>query len=196
MDEKIQEHWENFLNPTVLKERLVVASLYITAFEVLKNSIISRIKDFYTLWDTVDPDYDSKVLSKNRSALYASLEWLKEAKAITDDDISRFNELKDFRNELAHEIIRMVAEEFPAYWEERFNAMISLLDKIERWWVVNYEIPLNPNLAGREIDEEGVIPGPVAWLHIMLTVALGNDEEASGYYKEMMKYLEKQSNPE
>jgi len=196
MDEKIQAHWENFLNPTVLKERLVVASLYITAFEVLKNSIISRIKDFYTLWDTVDPDYDSKVLSKNRSALYASLEWLKEAKAITDDDISRFNELKDFRNELAHEIIRMVAEEFPPYWEERFNAMISLLDKIERWWVVNYEIPLNPNLAGREIDEEGVIPGPVAWLHIMLTVALGNDEEASGYYNEMMKYLEKQSNPE
>jgi hypothetical protein len=188
MDEKIQEHYENFLNPAILRQRLIIGSLSIAAFEVLKTSIIARIKDFFTDWDTVDPKYQAEVLSKDRSPVYASLAWLKEMNAISDDDVAVFNQVKDFRNEVAHEIIRMVAEEFPPYWEERFTDLISLVDKIERWWVVNYEIPINPDFDGQEIDEEGIIPGPVAWLKIMLTVALGNEEEASYYFNEIIKY--------
>lgn len=188
MDEKIQERYENFLNPAILRQRLIIGSLYIAAFEVLKTSIISRIKEFFTHWDDVDPKYQSDVLSKDRSPVYASLAWLKEMNAISDGDVAVFNQVKEFRNEVAHEIIRMVAEEFPPFWEERFTNLISLVDKIERWWVVNFEIPINPDFDGQEIDEEGIIPGPVAWLKIMFTVALGNEEEASTYFNEIIKY--------
>ena len=141
MDEKIQERYEKFLNPAILRKRLVIGSLYLAAFEILTTSIISRIKDFYTRFDTVDPEYQSKVLSRDKSPLFASLDWLKEMEAITDDDIALFREIKRFRNEFAHEIPRMVAEEFPEDWAERFATLISLVDKIERWWIVNYEIP-------------------------------------------------------
>lgn len=188
MDEKIQEHWENFLNPAILKQRLIIGSLYIAAFEVLKTSIISIIKEFFTHWDDVDPKYQSHVLSKDRSPLYASLAWLKEMNAIGDDDIAVFNQVKAFRNQIAHEMIRMVAEEFPPYWEERFASLISLVDKIEHWWIINVEIATDPDLVGHEIDEEGIIPGPVAWLKIMFDVALGNEEEASYYFNEIIKY--------
>lgn len=47
MDENIQKSWERFLNPESLKENLVISSLYITSFEILKDSIISKIKDFF-----------------------------------------------------------------------------------------------------------------------------------------------------
>lgn len=188
MDDKIQERYENFLNPSVLRQRLIIGSLYIAAFEVLKTSIVSRIKEFFTNWDTVDPRYKTHVLLKDPSPVYASLAWLKEMEAISDDDVTAFNQLKAFRNEVAHEITRMVAEEFPSYWAERFASLISLLDKIERWWIINYEIPINPDFVGREIDEEGIIPGPVIWLKIMLTVALGNEEEATYYFNEIIKY--------
>ena len=41
----------------------------------------------------------------NRSPLYASLQWLKEHEAISDEDIVIFNEIKKRRNALAHELI-------------------------------------------------------------------------------------------
>lgn len=47
MDEQIRKSWENFLNPEVLRPNLIMASLYIAAFEMLKDTIVERIRDFY-----------------------------------------------------------------------------------------------------------------------------------------------------
>jgi hypothetical protein len=35
---------------------------------------------------------------------------------------------------------------------ERFHELVALLKKIEVWWVVNMEIPVNPDFDGKEID--------------------------------------------
>ncbi len=45
----INEKWEHFLDPEVFRPNLIFASIYITAFEILQNSIVERIKDFYTI---------------------------------------------------------------------------------------------------------------------------------------------------
>lgn len=63
----------------------------------------------------------------------------------------------------------------------RFEGLVSLLKKIEVWWVVNVEIPVNSDFDGKEIDEEGVVPGPVLILQMMLEVASGNDELVKQY---------------
>ena len=42
--------------------------------------------------------------------------------------------------------------------------------------MVNIEIPVNPDFDGKEIDEEGIIPGSVLMLQMMLEVASGNEE--------------------
>ncbi len=44
MNEKDQTSWENFLNLAVLRPNLIVASIYIAAFELLKNRITRRIQ--------------------------------------------------------------------------------------------------------------------------------------------------------
>jgi hypothetical protein len=109
MDDKVQKSWESFLNPDVLRPNLIIASLYIAAFEVLKSTVVDRIKDFYTSGfdengPRTSPGYQTKVLSKNRSPQHASLEWLKESKAVDDHDIAIYERVKECRNELAHEI--------------------------------------------------------------------------------------------
>lgn len=38
--------WEDFLNPDVLRPKLISASIYLAAFELLKDAIIERIEDF------------------------------------------------------------------------------------------------------------------------------------------------------
>jgi hypothetical protein len=194
MDKDNQAKWERFLDPEVLRPNLILASIYIAAFEVLKNSIIERIRDFYVSgfdengW-IVLPEYKDTVLSKDKSPTYASLKWLKESEAINDDDIQKFNKIKEHRNLLAHEITKMMMEGLPSEFTERFNDMVALLDKIERWWIINIEIPTNPDFDGKhdEIDESGIVPGPIMSLRMMIDVALGSDETANYYINEFKK---------
>jgi len=198
MDSDNQTKWEHFLDPEILRPNLILASIYITAFEILQNSIIQQIQDFYTIgfnengW-LILPEYKEAILSKDKSPLYASLDWLKENKAINDEDIEKFNRIKDYRNRLAHELSRMLMEGLPFDIADKFNDMISLIVKIERWWIINVEIPTNPDFEGKydEIDECKIISGPIFILKILIDVALGSDEEANFYINEYKKSLKR-----
>src|SRR5271157_6166374 len=100
MDKDIQAQWERFLDPKELRPNLIMASLYIAAFEILKNSIIERIRDFYIMgfdengW-IINPEYTQKILLKDKSLTYASLKWLLESQAINAADIEKFNKVKE-----------------------------------------------------------------------------------------------------
>jgi hypothetical protein len=184
--------WETFLNPAWLRSNLIIASIYIAAFEVLKTGVVDRIKDFYTNGfdqngPRVSAEYQSGVLSKNRSPVYASLQWLKESNAITDADIECFERVKTLRNELAHALSGILFQGLPTEVAERLSEMISLLDKIERWWIVNFEIPINSDLADKEIDEAQVIPGPIMGMRLLLDIALGSEEESRRYFDEFQR---------
>jgi len=188
MNDKTQISWENFLNPATLRPKLITVSVYIAAFELLKSAIVDRIKNFYTFGiDRIDPEYQAEVLSKNRSPVHASLEWLKEMHAIDDTDVATYERVKNLRNELAHALTGMLLRELPAELAERFNEMVSLLEKIERWWIVNVEISTNPEFDGKEVDAENAIPGPVMGLQLLLNIALGPEDESKQYFDEFIK---------
>ena len=134
MDTENQAKWERFLDPEALRPNLILASIDIAAFEVLKNSIIERIRDFYIQgfdqdgW-TIMPE-EENVLSKDRGLTCASLKWLKESEAINDDDLEKFNRIKEHRNFLAHGITKMLidvalgsGESAKYYIEGEFNAL-------------------------------------------------------------------------
>jgi hypothetical protein len=38
---------ESFLSPSILRTNLIVVALYIAAFELLHDSIVERLRDFY-----------------------------------------------------------------------------------------------------------------------------------------------------
>lgn len=93
MHEDVRIPWERFLNPHILRTNLIVASLYITAFEILKDSIIDRIRQFFSSGfdqngPIINEKYKTEVLSQNRSPLYASLLWLRDMHAIDKQDRS------------------------------------------------------------------------------------------------------------
>lgn len=194
IDKDSQAKLMRIFDPEEVKPNLILASIYIATFEILKNSIIDNIKNFYiTGFDVdkyiVDSSYYEKVLSKDRSTTYASLKWLKESGVIDDEDIEKFNEAKQVRNFLAHGITKMLMEGLPSDFVERLTDMVNLVDKIERWWIVNVDIPTDPYLAGKEIDENKIISGPIMGLRVMLDVALGSDEEANAYINEFKKQM-------
>jgi hypothetical protein len=186
--------WEEFLNPSLLRTKLISASLFLTAFELLKDSIVGRIKDFFTDgfdetgW-RINPKYEKDVLKRNRSPVYASLSWLQENGVIDDQDFLIFERIKKSRNKIAHGLAHIIGSEAGYDYVDVFPELVSLLRKIEVWWVVNVEIPTNPDFQDAEIDEDGIIPGPLLTVQLMLTIALGSDEEAGAYLKEFQQNM-------
>jgi len=186
------DQWERFLDPDVVRPSLFLATMFITTFEILKDSIVDNIRDFYTNGfdehgSNVEPEYQSEVLSKNKSPLYASLQWLRENDAIDDEDLATFEKLKDTRNLLAHQLFAVVTGQVVSAHEAQFNVLVTLLRKISVWWVVNVEIPTNPDFDGQEIDEEGIVPGAILSLQMLIQVASGNAELLEHWRKERVK---------
>jgi len=195
LNNNVWNSWERFLKPENLKSNMIVLSLFVTSYEILKDSIIERIRSFYTNgfdekgW-IIDNKYYTKVMSLNKSPLYASIEWLKNMKAIDENDIKQFNEIKDCRNKLVHEIVNYITNKSSVNPVPLFPKMVNLLDKIEKWWILNVEIDLNPELYDKEIDEKGIVPGSIIMLRVLADIALGNEKE-SNYYFENFKKQEK-----
>jgi hypothetical protein len=195
MDPKIKLSWEEFLNPEVTRPRIIAASIYIAGFELLKDSIVDRIRSFF--WagfdretgEKIDPEYKSDVLTRNGSPIYASLDWLKEQGAIDDADLATYERVKRCRNTLAHELLSVLSSSgLPADYTQCFADMVALLRKIEIWWIVNVEIPTNPDFDGsEEIDEDGILPGPIMGMRLLMDIALGDEKESRFYYDEFRK---------
>lgn len=195
MNDNVHISWERFLNPESLKNNLIMGSLYITSFEILKDSIINRIRDFFI--DGIDDNgyiyndqYNKEILSLHKNQLSASLIWLLNMKAIDEKDILVFDQMKFYRNKLAHEMLDFISNTQEEDLIELFHQMINLLSKIERWWIINVEIPTNSDYDSQEISEDDIIPGINITLKLLLDIALGNDEESNKYYNEYIKKQE------
>ena len=193
MDTKVQQTWEDFLNPDVIRPVLISASIYIAGFEALKDAIVERIRDFFChgfdeYGDKIDPRYQSEVLSRNRSPVYASLDWLKEMNAIDDADIRSFEGIKNCRNDLAHRLLSMLGSEVAVPdFAKSFQDMATSLRKIEVWWIKEVEILTNPDFDGQEISEDEIVPGRSIGLQLLCDIALGDETRSRFYIEEFRK---------
>ncbi|MBP8148591.1 MAG: hypothetical protein KAY21_02615 [Limnohabitans sp.] len=186
------ENWARFLDPDVLRPSLLSATMFITAFELLKDCIVDRVRNFYTLdWGdktATTLEYEQAVLArdKKKRCLNASLDWLREHHAIDEVDLEIFARLAGIRNQLAHELFSVVTGQVPSDYNSQFPALIALLRKVEVWWIVNVEIPTNPDYDGQEIDEADITPGALMSLEMLIDVASGKTELLE-YWKRLQK---------
>ena len=182
------ESWEKFLHPETLKSNLIAISLFITAFEMFKDRVIEKPETFFTNGFAekgliVDEQYKTDVLARSKSKLYASLLWLKEMDAIEQTDIAIFDSIRQHRNEVAHEPMEFLASAKRNFDSSKFRDLITLLTKIEKWWFVNFELSIDPDMLPEGANSDEVIPGPLWSLQLMLDIALGNEPEEGYYYK-------------
>ena len=187
--QKAKEKWKNFLNPAILKPNLIIYSIFITVFEILKQQVVERIKYFYVDGFIgnkliINENYNKEVLSRHKKTLYASLDWHLEKGIISKEDIELFHELRKQRNKLAHEMTTVIFEGNNDSIIVNLERMINLLKKIELWWIVNVEIPTDPNINTDidDMDIEHIIPGSIMIIQLLLEIALNEGEEAKKYY--------------
>ena len=180
-----REQWESFLNPEVFKDRLINISMYITIYEMLKDSIINGLKDFYimTLIGARDlegeEEYRSKVLSRRKNHLYASISWLIEHEVINEVDKENIEALKNYRNYLAHEMSDIVFNGEIKDLMKNFLCAYQLVHKIENWWIINFEMAINPDFTDanlEDIDIDNIQSGKKLMIDMALSVLSGSKE--------------------
>lgn len=182
------ESWEKFLHPETLKSNLIAISLFITAFEIFKDRVVEKPEIFFTNgFDEkgliIDERYKLEVLSLSKSKIYASLLWLKRMDAIEQTDVAIFDAIRRHRNEVTHEPMGFLASSTRNFDPSMFRELIALLEKIEKWWLVNFELSVDPEMLPEGANSDEVVPGPIWSLQLMLDIALGNEPEEGYYYK-------------
>ena len=173
-----KEMLKKFFNPTILKQNLIIASLFIAVFDNFKTSIINRVKYFYCsgIKNGVEQfdEYEQAVLNKVK----ATLLWLKEMEFITEAEENLFIQLTNMRNKLAHEMNKMLIDGFPENINELYAKMINLFNKIEKRWIIEIEIPINPpNIPYDDIDWNGITSMNIEFTKIMTDIAFTGNEE-------------------
>jgi hypothetical protein len=77
----------------------------------------------------------------------------------------------------------MLHQGLPSDLTVRFREMVSLLEKIERWWIVNVDI----DHALTTEEEASIIPGPIVALQLLLAIGLGPEKESKKFLEEFIK---------
>jgi len=198
MSDNASENWLKLLNPESLKESLIHCSLYLTCWEMLKNSVVNHPRDFFTnTWEDgkaiPDPKYKKEVLALDDDPLIASALWFRKYDAISDDDIILLKGFRAHRNEIAHELPKFLGDTELNVQREFFNGMLYLVTKIDKWWIQNFEIPLNPNLDDRVLSKEeldGVQSMNMILMNLLIAVADGKEDQLRWLYSEMKKNVE------
>ena len=168
-------------DPKEFRNSLVSAALFIASYEVLEDLVIDETRTFFTLGlNSKDRKemYESEVLnlSPEKSRLDGSLRFLKEVRAMDDDDISAFRRIRDIRNKAVHDLLRFACATDRASYKDELNKMVQLIEKLDRWWITEVEIPTNRALVGKEVDTSNVTSCRVLMLRGLLHLALTNQE--------------------
>ncbi|MEV3810446.1 hypothetical protein [Aeromonas allosaccharophila] len=190
------EAWEKLTNPKKLRENLMSASVYISSYEMCRDFIISKPRDFFTdhcgiNGETLSEEYSKEVMSFNQSPLKASLLWFKEQDAINDLDIEAIEKAIAHRNEIAHNLPKFISEPDHEVDASIFNRMLEVTNKIGVYWVINYELSIHPDYSGAEVDESGIKIGTVMMIKMMMQIAFGQEPEEGYYYNEIKKVIDK-----
>ena len=182
--------WAKFLNPESLKGNLIAASLFLAAYESLCASVIDQIRGFYTHGfdehgPIVDDAYGVKVLSRDKSPLRASLLWLKERDVVTEDDMAAFDDIRLHRNELAHNLPEFIMTAGKDINLRLLDRICELVTKIDRWWILEVEIPTDPDFDGEGVDTDGVLSMRMVFLQMMIQIAA--DKDSAVYWEQFQK---------
>ena len=177
---------------TKLRPFLITASLYIAAFELFKETINKRIEEFFMVGHdcknhNYKKEYDEEMKAyremhkdKKDKKTYASLGWLLDKDAITETDVKTYDEIRETRNKIAHELLNLANDNLGKSLDiisKHFIVMIELLKKIETFWALNFEVPCNPDFDGKIIKAGDVLPGSILMMQMLCKEALEAEKE-------------------
>lgn len=192
MEKAFQGFW-NIWDKETLRDNLTFMALFIGMYESFTDTVENHVESFLCINASLDKEgklrykpseeYIDEIKRRsvddkgNHNVLKATMLWLMENGAITQNDYDSFLALKSLRNSFAHEMTEYL---WKGLYEEHAKAIGELLNlyrKIEKWWINEIEIPI----AGEEVpdgyDADDVTSGMLLTFDTMIDVLYGDKSE-------------------
>jgi hypothetical protein len=183
-----------FLRPDSLRLNLILVSLFIAAYETLRESIVQQLKDLYRhgFDEALSKGYESEVLclSAKRNSFQASVAWLRSKGVIDEADEEIIAELRRHRNEVVHELPKFVAEAGKDVQVLKLTQIQRLVAKIDRWWIINFELDAL-DIDPANVGPEEISSSRMVFLDLMIGIATGT--RYTDLYREVQQAFEKQA---
>jgi hypothetical protein len=177
MDREYSEKLRRLLSASVLKENLAEAGLYMLAYECLVYSLVQRPKKWFTMCGTSSDDrYRAEILDLDPSSHFvASCLWFQKMGVLTAEEVNEIRRIRKHRTDIAHEPIKVLLDTEIQVDKAKLLSIYSLLSKIDRWWLSEFEIPANPDFDNAYIDPAEVRSGNMEFLSYLIRVVCGNE---------------------
>lgn len=171
---------------------MLVASLFLSAHEIILEVVISRIKAFLCFEAEIkdgklhfkhSEEYVSSILKRELPAhvkgpkkykiWYASILWLLENDVIDEDELIELERIRLQRNNIAHDLMSILIDDSVGINTKLLVEAKRLIHKIELWWLLNVEIPSNPDYDNREINVNDVESGNMILINYLVEIVTG-----------------------
>ena len=190
------DNWNNISNEDILTSNINFAALFVLNFECLKDYIITQPRTFYSdvlikdgkLCCEETEEYKKEVRSLEKNIENASLRWFINADAITEEDYDLYQELRERRNDITHELLKNLNNGFYEVDAKLYVKLLELYQKIDKWWINEIEISISGEVLPDEYDPEQVSGGQAMKLSIINDIVFDNNKER---YKDLLEELKK-----
>lgn len=188
----IETSWEKFLNPESLKQNLLQGGLYLAAFEMLKQSLVGRPRDFFCfavadgkiVTDLDSPDYISEVRSLHKHSYTASALWWHKQGAITNDDLELLRQIREHRDQIAHNMPKIIGTAEHSINLDLLVHTNTLLAKLDNWWLQNVEAGIDPDQFEKFTQDEMDAAASMSslFLSMMIPLVVGDESQFQTLY--------------
>ena len=192
---KANDAWEKFLNPTTLKQSLIEASVFLTAYEMFKQSATEKLLSFFSDGITKEggfsesPEYKKEVIALHpRDRFHASCIWFQQTGVISQDDLDKINDIRCHRNAIAHEMIDFISDAGSSIDANLIAKLFTILRKIDTWWITEIEMPSNPNFDDQSSDSirsDQIQSGNMILMQRILSLFFGDESSISELHNQL-----------
>lgn len=173
---RLRKQLEVKLSPTGITANLLQAAMFLVAYELLRGAIIDNTKSFFSSGFnqgelTYSAKYKTDVLDLDAHPYRASCLWLQNQEAFTDVDVEMAMAIRDHRNNIAHELPRILIDPDASVDFSLFAEANRLIAVLGRFWG-RIEVDINPDFDNQEVRDEDIVSGPMMLMqHILSIVA-------------------------
>jgi hypothetical protein len=194
------ESWEKFLNPKTLKQNLIAASVFLAAYEMMKEALIGHLRSFFfNEWTPengwkISDKYRDRVLSLDRKEMAACAKWFRDSGALDDEDLLVLKELANHRNIIAHELPAILGTVEKDVSLLHLRGIYALTTKIDRWWLREVEATTNPDFDDQDSGEaqwDESFSMRMAFMSLLIQLAEGDDSGLLKLYEEWISKIRK-----
>ncbi|WP_339865416.1 hypothetical protein [Paremcibacter congregatus] len=167
-------------NSNYLQNQLMFGGMQLMLIEFLKKWMKDQLEGFFGSFKGLDKNGECLYLVEEKySYLFKKnidghpfdkqLQWFVEKGAINEDEGVYLSAMRHRRNEVGHELIRLITDDKrqELIWEE-CKAIANLLFKMDNWWFRQIDVPTGLLSDHEEITEEDLENGSSVAINILL----------------------------